>query len=148
MDSDIANYLKGIPESRKLLVAKLHSLIMKRFPNAELTMKYKMPTYALGEGWVAVANQKNYVSLYTCGVAHLVEFRKAYPQYRTGTGCINFRETQEIPEAAVTRVIEHAMLHRKEAYRASFHEPAQRAPSSAPAGRRARPGGPRAPDDR
>lgn len=75
---------------------------MKRFPNAEVTMKYKMPTYSHGEGWVAIANQKNYVSLYTCGALHLVDFKKAFPQYRTGTGCINFRENQEIPESAVT----------------------------------------------
>lgn len=113
MDAKVAKYFDGIPESRKSHVQTLHALVMKRFPNAEVTMKYKMPTYSHGEGWVAIANQKNYVSLYTCGALHLVDFKKAFPQYRTGTGCINFRENQEIPESAVTEVVEHAILHPK-----------------------------------
>jgi uncharacterized protein YdhG (YjbR/CyaY superfamily) len=94
-------------------ISKLHSLVLKRFPDANLSMKYGMPTYSRGEGWVAIANQKNYVSLYTCSAAHLVEFKRAFPQYKTGTGCINFREKQEIPELAITQVIEHAILHPK-----------------------------------
>lgn len=113
MDSAVARYFEEIPESRKRHVRRLHSLVMERFPDARLTMKYRMPTYSHGEGWVAIANQKNYVSLYTCGALHLAEFKKAYPRYKTGAGCINFREQQDIPEAAVTQVIVHAMLHPK-----------------------------------
>ncbi len=113
MDRAVAAYFDGVPESRKPHVNKLHLLVTKRFPDVVLNMKYKMPTYCYGKGWVAIANQKNHVSLYTCSALHLAEFKKAFPQYKTGAGCINFREKQEIPEAAVIRVIEHAMLHSK-----------------------------------
>lgn len=38
------------------MVEQLHELILGLFPEAEVTMAYKMPTYKVGEGWVAVAN--------------------------------------------------------------------------------------------
>ena len=113
MDSEVAVYFKAVPAARKPHVDRLHALVMKCFPRATLTMKYRMPTYHYGDGWVAIANQKNYVSLYTCDAAHLARFRKVCPAYKTGKGCINFREQQVIPEAAVIEVIEHAMRYPK-----------------------------------
>jgi len=47
-------------------------------------MKYKMPTYQVGDGWVAIANQKNYISLYTCGYHHIVGFKNNNPGIKTG----------------------------------------------------------------
>ena len=73
-----------------------------------------MPTYRAKDGWVALANQKNYVSLYTCGSHHLVEFKKKHPDIKTGKGCINFKETDPIPVAAMKKVITHAIEHPKE----------------------------------
>ncbi|MCU7930043.1 MAG: DUF1801 domain-containing protein [Candidatus Thiodiazotropha sp. (ex Codakia rugifera)] len=113
MDTLIQDYLDRIPEARRKKVNKLHSLILKCFPKATVDMQYKMPTYRYGEGWVAIANQKNYVSLYTCSAQHLEEFRRTHPGIKTGKGCINFRMKDEIPEAAVQKVVEHAMLHPK-----------------------------------
>ncbi|MES9854833.1 MAG: DUF1801 domain-containing protein [Candidatus Thiodiazotropha sp. L084R] len=71
MDEAVKEYLDTVPEIRKEKVDLLHSLILKCFPEATVDMKYKMPTYKYGEGWVAVANQKSYVSLYTCSAEHL-----------------------------------------------------------------------------
>ena len=72
-------------------------------------MSYRMPTYTSGQGWVALANQKQYVSLYTCGAQHLTEFKKQYPTIKTGVGCINFKPADRIPVSAVRKVIRHAM---------------------------------------
>ncbi len=91
----------------------LHALILRCFPQAVVDMKYRMPTYACGEGWVAIANQKNYVSLYTCSAAHIAKFKARHPQFKTGKGCINFREQDAIPESDVEGVIRHAMLEPK-----------------------------------
>jgi len=113
MDEAVQDYFDKVPEAQREKVEKLHSLILKRFPEANVDMQYKMPTYKYGEGWVAVANQKSYVSLYTCSAMHLEKFRTAHPGIKTGKGCINFRAKDEIPEAAVQEVVEHAMLHPK-----------------------------------
>lgn len=79
------------------------------YPEAEAVMWYRMPTWRQGKGWVSLANQKHYVSLYTNGARNLKEFKRDFPGIKTGTGCINFREKDELPEEGVRRVIRHAM---------------------------------------
>ncbi len=110
MDKAVRRYFDAIPKSRESHMKTLHDVIMECFPTAAVDMKYKMPTYSHGDGWVAIANQKNYVSLYTCSAEHLTEFRKSHPGYKTGKGCINFRDKDEIPTQAIKAVIRHAML--------------------------------------
>ncbi len=114
MNADVKRYFATVPESRKPLVERLHGLIVGRYPNAKIDLSYRMPTYKVGEGWIALANQKSYVSLYTCGAHHLAKFKKQYPSIRTGTGCINFRLSDEVADEAIEQVIEHAMEHPKD----------------------------------
>ncbi len=109
MNAEVQAYLDGVPAERKGKVDTLHSLVVKLFPDALVDMRYKMPTYTVGEGWVAIANQKNYVSLYTCSAEHLVLFRQQHPDIKTGKGCINFCDRDVIPEDAVRDVIRHAI---------------------------------------
>lgn len=113
LNEDVRRYFDGVPDSRKPHIEALHSAIVACFPDITVDMKYRMPTYSHGEGWVAIANQKNYVSLYTCSAQHLAQFKKNYPEYKTGKGCINFRPKDEVPAEAVKAVIRHAILHPK-----------------------------------
>ncbi len=113
MDSEVEAYLDAVPADRRDKVSTLHSLVTGLFPDAVVDMRYKMPTYTVGEGWVAIANQKNYVSLYTCSAEHLARFKQQHPGIKTGKGCINFRERDAIPEAAVSDVVRHAIEHPK-----------------------------------
>lgn len=109
----VESYFDQLPPTRKDKVQVLHGLILERFPDVVVNMQYNMPTYKYAEGWVAVANQKNYVSLYTCSAMHLERFKLQNPVIKTGKGCINFRERDEIPIEDVRDVIEHAILHPK-----------------------------------
>ena len=113
MPEDVQAYFDALPEARKPRLQKLHDLILQCFPDVEIDMEYKMPTYHHGEGWVAISNQKAYVSLYTCSANHLAEFKQQHPDYKTGQGCINFRAKDDIPETAVKQVVRHAILHPK-----------------------------------
>jgi hypothetical protein len=54
--------LKNIAVERSERCNALHSLLMKLYPDANAGMGYKMPTYRFGDGWLAFANQKNYIS--------------------------------------------------------------------------------------
>ena len=76
-------------------------------------MKYKMPTFERQNNWVALANQKNYISLYTCAAQHLEQFKTQHPNIKTGKGCINFRDTNEIPLYDLEEVIHSAMSMKK-----------------------------------
>lgn len=86
----------------------IHHLILKLYPDANIDMSYRMPTYKHGEGWVALANQKNYISLYTCSESHIESYRQKHPQQKTGKGCINFRVRDEIHYDDLESVIKHA----------------------------------------
>jgi len=111
MNKDAQHYLDAVPAERKPLMEKLHSLIVGLYPNADLDMSYRMPTYKAKGGWVALANQKHYVSLYTCGAHHLEKFKQKYPAIKTGKGCINFKVTDSIPVTEIKKVIKHAIEH-------------------------------------
>ena len=111
--SAIDLYLKSVPKQRLERYTSIHKLIMRLYPDAQVDMSYKMPTYRHGEGWVALANQKNYISLYTCSESHIKPYKNKHPQQKTGKGCINFKITDSVPVAAVKRVIRHAIEHPK-----------------------------------
>ncbi len=110
---EIIEYLSTIPEGRKRKLVDLMDLIKKLYPDAQASMRYKMPTYEI-EGdaktrWIAVANKKQYVSLYTCAAHHLVAFKKLHPKIKTGTGCINFKEKDALPLEDIAQVIHSAL---------------------------------------
>jgi uncharacterized protein YdhG (YjbR/CyaY superfamily) len=109
----ISDYVESQPVERRQIIKLLIDTIIRLFPQAEVSMKYSMPTFEIGEGWVAVANQKNYVSLYTCSFSHIKLFKAAHPKIKTGTGCINFKPTELLPIADIEQVIRHAMLYPK-----------------------------------
>jgi uncharacterized protein YdhG (YjbR/CyaY superfamily) len=94
---------------------ELHTFIMKLYPDADTGLSWGMPTYRSGDGWVSIANQKRYISLYTCGAEHLAAFRKLQPGVRTGKGCINLKPTEPLPLADPESVIRSAMEMRKPA---------------------------------
>ncbi len=113
METSVEAYFSAVPAERKTRLAALHQLVVGCFPDIVVDMKYKMPTYQFGEGWVALANQKNYISLYTCGYHHIEDFKTSYPQIKTGKGCINFRDKDDMPLAEIEQVVKHAIEHPK-----------------------------------
>ncbi len=72
-------------------------------------MRYKMPTYQLGEGSISIASQKHYISLYTCSAEHIAQFKNKHPKIKTGKGCINFKDSDEIPFDDLKPVVKSAM---------------------------------------
>jgi len=113
MQDEVKQYLDAVPDARRPVVNKLHELVMELYPDAAVDMSYRMPTYKAKDGWVAIANQKRYVSLYTCGAHHLADFKANNPGIKTGKGCINFRQSDELPLDDVRNVIKHAIEHPK-----------------------------------
>jgi len=109
MLKEVQDYINSIPKHRIDRFMSVHKLILRLYPDAVISMGYKMPTYRLGDGWLALANQKNYISLYTCGASHLVSYKQKHPQQKTGKGCINFRERDEIHHKDLETVIKSAI---------------------------------------
>ena len=113
MKPEVEAYFSAIPDPRQEIVATLHQMIMQLYPQAELDMRYRMPTYHVDAGWVAVANQKHYVSLYTCGYHHISDFKARHPEIKTGKGCINLRDRDPLPLEDLRAVVRHAIENPK-----------------------------------
>ena len=110
---EFSTYLETTPTHRKQRLRQLIDLIDSVYPQSVHSMKYNMPSFHNGDGWVAVANQKHYISLYTCGEHHLREFKSKHPGIKTGKGCINFKDSDTIPVDDIRSVINNAMSAQK-----------------------------------
>jgi uncharacterized protein YdhG (YjbR/CyaY superfamily) len=106
-------YISSIPSQRHDRFMSIHELIIQLYPDANIDMSYKMPTYSIGDAWVALANQKQYISLYTCSASHLESYKQKHPRQKTGKGCINFRDSDEIYYDDLELVIRHAIKFTK-----------------------------------
>lgn len=107
--NEVDDYIKSIPPQRGDRFKSIHKLIMQRYPDATVDMSYRMPTCRISDTWVALANQKQYISLYTCSASHLESYKQKYPQQKMGKGCINFRDSDEIHYENLELVIRHAI---------------------------------------
>lgn len=109
----VERYYRGVPEQRLKKLRHISNIITQNYPEIEISMKYKMPTFHLGKNWVAIANQKNYISVYTCSYDHISDFKKKYPKIKTGKGCINFRDMDKIPIDDIKALIDKALSMKK-----------------------------------
>ncbi len=105
----IETYLDSLPSDRRQLVTTLSNCILTLFPDADVSMRYKMPTFDTDDGWLSVANQKHYVSLYTCHESYIAAFKVKHPAIKTGKGCINFNPRHALPTQDIADVILRAL---------------------------------------
>jgi uncharacterized protein YdhG (YjbR/CyaY superfamily) len=105
----IARYLARVPEARRERALALHGLILSLFPQAEVSLARRMPTYRLGGVWVAWASQKRHLSLYACAEDRMAGFRARHPEVDAGKGCLRFRDRQRLPLADLAQVVRAAL---------------------------------------
>jgi hypothetical protein len=119
----VESYLAALPEDRQETVLFLHNFIQKTAPN----LKPHFATNMLGYGtfpcrnykkelieWpvIAMANQKNYISLYVCGVLDGEYIAEKYAndlgKVSVGKSCIRFKKLEDVDLTGLERVIKLA----------------------------------------
>jgi len=110
---NVKDYINNIPEFRKDRFLAIVDLVKSLYPDIKESMCYKMPTYKYQDGWIAIANQKNYISVNTCSPEHIAGFKRKFPGIKTGKGCINFRDSDKIPCNDLEPVIRSAIEYGK-----------------------------------
>ncbi len=98
---------------RSEMFRELFELIASFDDAVEVTMLYKMPTFQLRDGWVALANQKSYISLYTCDRRHIESYCTKHPEVKAGKGCLNFRNGDSLYKADLLEVVASALHNPK-----------------------------------
>lgn len=105
----IVRYLAQLPEARRERALALHGLILSLFPQASVSLGYRMPTYRLGAQFVAWASTKRHLAFYTCSAERIAGFRARHPEVEAGRGCLRFRDRQRLPLADLALVVRNAL---------------------------------------
>jgi hypothetical protein len=105
----IAGYLARVPDGRRERALALHGLILSLFPQAEVSLGKRMPTYRLGPNFVSWGSTKGHLALYTCSAERIAGFRARHPEVRGGLGCLRLRDSQRLPLADLGQVVRNAL---------------------------------------
>lgn len=121
--TSVTTYLAALPKERKELIIFMHEFIKKSTPKLKPHFVYNM----LGYGsfpylnskkekieWpvIALASQKNYVSLYVCALDHgryIAEKHKGeLGKVSVGKSCIRFKKLEDLNLPALKMVLQFA----------------------------------------
>jgi len=111
----IKTYIGALPAQRRLRIEELHALVLEVAPDANVSMKYKMPTYENAGNWLALASQKTYISVYTCCPDLIQPYLDEHPKTSHGKGCLRFRDSHPLDYAVMRQIFAAALLSDKEA---------------------------------
>jgi uncharacterized protein YdhG (YjbR/CyaY superfamily) len=115
-----AEYIAAVEDGRREDIQKLHDLIRRVAPELEPTMEFGMLGYGTyhykyksgREGdWMklGVANNKNYISLYCCGMvdgAYVAEgFKDRLPKADIGKSCVRFKRLSDLDQDVLDELI-------------------------------------------
>jgi hypothetical protein len=124
--TSVESYLASVPKERKEDVMFLHEFIQKSATKLKPHFAYNM----LGYGsfpylnykkelitWptIALANQKNYISLYVCSVEDgkyiAEEHKKELGKVNVGKSCIRFKKISDLNLKTLKKVLQLAQKH-------------------------------------
>lgn len=105
----VDQYFQKMPAERRVQAKAVYELILELFPQVRLSLKYKRPTYESDQGWLAVGNQKNYGSVYTCSPDKIERYVKRHPHIQHGKGCLNFKKKDKVDLDAMAQVFHKAL---------------------------------------
>ena len=107
----VEEYLLMVPDDRKKDIDFLHDFIQKAVPNLKPYFASNMIGYGSfyyldskkqKRDWpiIALANQKNYISIYVCAIVEdksaVEEYKKELGKLSKGISCIRFKKIEEI----------------------------------------------------
>lgn len=120
----VEEYLRNVPPERQQIVSFMHKFIQKAVPSLKPHFAYNMLGYGSFEyfdrstkenkSWpiVALANQKNYVSLYVCAIRNgrylAEEYKDALGKVNTGRSCIRFKKLEDLNLDVLEQLLKEA----------------------------------------
>jgi len=94
---NIQNYNQQISSNRIKRLEDTLNLFESLYPDVMTSMDFKFSTYTYGQDLVVLANHKQYLSLNTCSVEHIKDFKEKHPSSKLGKVCLNFRGKDNLP---------------------------------------------------
>jgi hypothetical protein len=109
MTNPVDDYIATLSPLRAARVASVRRLAHAAFPDIVEAIDWKMPVFRRGDQYVAVASQKQYLSVYLSCLPLAEQVVASDPQLRGGKSCVNIRDSVAMPEAALAAAIAKAL---------------------------------------
>lgn len=100
----IDEYIAGFPDDVQQILEKIRMTIRKAAPDAEETIKYRMPTFTLKGNLVHYAAFKKHIGFYPIPTG-IEKFKKALSVYEQGRGSVQFPLDKPIPYDLIRRIV-------------------------------------------
>ena len=119
------DYLAGLPADRRDAVEHVWQVVRENIPNGYTEqINSKFLTFAADdEMYVALANQKNYISLHLMPVYVFPELKakldKSGKKLKGGKSCVNFKRAEELPLDVIAEVVS---AYNAEAYKEQIQQ--------------------------
>ncbi len=100
----IDEYIGGFPAEVREILKKIRLTIRKAAPDAEETIKYRMPTFTLNGNLVHFAAFKKHIGFYPIPTG-IEKFEKELSHYKQGRGSVQFPLDQPIPYNLISKIV-------------------------------------------
>jgi uncharacterized protein YdhG (YjbR/CyaY superfamily) len=101
---NIDEYIAGFPQDVQDILEEIRTTIRKVAPEAEETIKYRMPTFTLKGNLVHFAAFKNHIGFYPVPTG-IEAFKEELSQYKGGKGSVQFPLDKLIPLDLISRIV-------------------------------------------
>ena len=101
---DIDEYVAGFPNDVQEILEKIRMAIRKAAPEAEETIKYRMPTFTLNGNLVHFAAFKKHIGFYPAPRA-IEKFKRQLSVYEGAKGSARFPFDQPIPFDLISEIV-------------------------------------------
>jgi hypothetical protein len=105
-------YLESLPAERRVEIERVWGLVRERIPSGYTEeIGEKFLSFKAGADWyVALANQKNYISLYLIPLYMFPDMKAKFDaaaskKLKCGKSCINFQRAEELPLEVLGEIV-------------------------------------------
>jgi len=102
----IDEYIAGFPIEVRKILEKIRMTIRKAAPDAEETLKYRMPTFTLKGNLVYFAAFKRHIGFYPVP-SGIEKFSKELSEYEGGKGSVKFPLDKPIPYDLIGKIVKY-----------------------------------------
>jgi uncharacterized protein YdhG (YjbR/CyaY superfamily) len=102
--SSIDEYIAGFPPDVQQILEQIRSVIRAIAPDAEETIKYRMPTFVLHENMVHFAAFTNHVGFYPTP-SGIAKFKDELSAYNCARGSVQFPIGEPIPLNLIKKIV-------------------------------------------
>lgn len=101
---NIDEYIAVFPPDVREILEQIRATIREAAPDAEETIKYRIPTFVLKENIVHFAAFKNHVGFYPTP-SGIEEFKRELAQYKFAKGSVQFPIGKPMPLSLIEKIV-------------------------------------------